>query len=266
MAKIIGLYRYPVKSMQGEALQQVNVDERGFPGDRQYAVYDGAFFASAKHWKKWADLLTCSASLSEAGLRITLPDERSVKQAEAESALSELLGRPVELHDGAPADPRREADRADVDVLYQEEAIKQEPMAEASPGGRFFDHAPIHIVTTGLLNRLKDIYPDGDFAPERFRPNILLDEGTDGYHWIGQQLLIGDAAFNVIDPTPRCVITTLPQGDLPRDIGILKTIAKHTAARSATLAPGEMMRSVVGVYAQVVRGGSLQIGDLVTSM
>jgi uncharacterized protein len=46
-------------------------------------------------------------------------------------------------------------------------------------------------------------------------------------------------------------MTTLPQGDLPKDAGILRTAAQHNQAN-------------VGVYADVVRGGAICRGDPVT--
>ncbi len=45
-------------------------------------------------------------------------------------------------------------------------------------------------------------------------------------------------------------MTTLPQGDLPKDPGILRTAAKHNKVN-------------VGVYAAVLRGGTIRRGDLV---
>src|SRR6266536_6631493 len=46
--------------------------------------------------------------------------------------------------------------------------------------------------------------------------------------WIGRTVAIGEAVrLNVTDPCPRCVMTTLPQGDLAKDLGILRAAADH---------------------------------------
>ena len=67
--------------------------------------------------------------------------------------------------------------------------------------------------------------------------------------WIGQILAIGDSVrLSVTGPCPRCVMTTLPQGDLPRDPCILRTAAQHNRAN-------------VGVYASVLQGGRVRRGD-----
>jgi uncharacterized protein YcbX len=69
--------------------------------------------------------------------------------------------------------------------------------------------------------------------------------------WIGQILAMGDAVrLSITGPCPRCVMTTLPQGDLPKDAGILRTAAQQNAAN-------------VGVYASVLQGGTVRRGDSV---
>lgn len=68
--------------------------------------------------------------------------------------------------------------------------------------------------------------------------------------WIGHALVIGDAVLSISGPCPRCVMTTLPQGDLPKDTGILRTAAQHNKAN-------------VGVYASVVQGDKIRRGDFV---
>jgi uncharacterized protein len=69
--------------------------------------------------------------------------------------------------------------------------------------------------------------------------------------WIGQVLALGDSVrLSVTGPCARCVMTTLPQADLPQDTGILRTAAQHNRAN-------------VGVYASVLQGGNVHRGDSV---
>ena len=69
--------------------------------------------------------------------------------------------------------------------------------------------------------------------------------------WIGRTLALGDAVrLSITGPCPRCVMTTLPQADLPRDPGILRAAAQHNHAN-------------VGVYASVLRGGQVRRGDAI---
>jgi uncharacterized protein YcbX len=69
--------------------------------------------------------------------------------------------------------------------------------------------------------------------------------------WIGQRLSIGEEVrFQITGACPRCVMTTLPQADLPADPGILQTVVQHTQAS-------------VGVYASVRHGGTIRRGDAI---
>jgi len=124
------------------------------------------------------------------------------------------------------------------------------------PEGTFFDCALVHLLTTATLDRLRVLYPQGRFEVRRFRPNIVVETANDKDFvenaWIGQMLALGDAVrLSITGPCPRCVMTTLPQGDLPRDTGILRTAAQHNRAN-------------VGVYASVVQGGKVRRGDSVS--
>jgi uncharacterized protein YcbX len=109
-------------------------------------------------------------------------------------------------------------------------------------------------LTTATLDRLQELYPQGRFEVRRFRPNIVvqLASGERSFKensWVGQTLAIGDAvSLSITGPCGRCVMTTLRQGDLPRDPGILRTAAKYNQVN-------------VGVYAAVVRGGTIRRGD-----
>jgi uncharacterized protein len=122
------------------------------------------------------------------------------------------------------------------------------------PAGAFFDCAPVHLLTTATLERLGELYPPGRFEVRRFRPNLVvqLTSGETGFAenaWVGHTLAIGEAvSLSVTGPCARCVMTTLAQGDLPRDPGILRTAAQYNQVH-------------VGVYAAVVRGGTIRRGD-----
>jgi uncharacterized protein YcbX len=124
----------------------------------------------------------------------------------------------------------------------------------ALPEGTFFDCATVHVLTTATLDHLSELNPQGRFETRRFRPNVVVrpDSGERGFvenAWIGHALVIGDdVRLNVTGPCARCVMTTLPQGDLPGDPGILRTAARHNKVN-------------VGVYAAVLRGGTIRRGD-----
>jgi hypothetical protein len=260
-ANVTALWRYPVKSMQGERCDDVLVGERGIAGDRRYALVDVATgkIASAKNPRLWPTLLSFRARYLEppgtngtAGrVEIALPDgsARPSDHPALDAELAANLGRPVRLSSTAPAEPTLEEYWPDIEDLAHRDVVTQEAM----PAATFFDCASVHLLTTNTLAALAARYPAGNFAVGRFRPNVLLDANGSGDFaedaWIGKDVRLGaDVVLRVTGPAPRCVMTTLGQGDLPADAGVLRTAAAHHTAH-------------VGVYAEVVHGGTIALGD-----
>src|SRR6266567_7614384 len=263
---VVSLWRYPVKSMMGEELNATEVTERGLLGDRAHALVDSSDgkVASAKNPRKWPNLFDFRATFLEPPraspnlppIRITLPDGTMAtsQQNELNQILSTALGRRVELRAaerGHLGSANAEEYWPDMEGLDHRDTVTD----FALPEGTFFDCATVHLLTTASLDRLRELYPPGRFEVRRFRPNIVV-QTTSGVKdfvedaWIGHMLAIGDEVrLGITGPCPRCVMTTLPQGDLPSDPGILRTAAKHNQVN-------------VGVYATVLQGGIIRRGDV----
>jgi len=248
--------------MMGEELNATEVTERGLLGDRAYALVDGADgkVASAKNPRKWPRLFDFRATFIEPPraaakappVRITLPDGATVTsdQGDLNQILSNALNREVTLIATQRGAVNAEEYWPDMEGLDHRDTVTDFTLPEET----FFDCAVIHLLTTATLDRLRELYPQGRFEVRRFRPNIVVQLGSGEMSfaensWIRHTLLIGDEVrLNVTGPCPRCVMTTLPQGDLPRDAGILRTAAQHNQAN-------------VGIYAAVLRGGTIRRGD-----
>jgi MOSC domain-containing protein len=262
---VVALWRYPVKSMLGEELNASDLTERGLLGDRVFALTDSsdAKIASAKNPRKWPNLFDFRAAFVEPPrpgsdlppVRILLPDGgiATSRQRDLNEVLSKALRRQVTW----AAIERVGAAAAQVEEYWPDmEGLEYRDTVTdfAMPEGTFFDSATVHLLTTATLARLQELYPSGRFEARRFRPNIVIEPaaGETGFvehEWVGRTIRIGaEVRLNVIRPCGRCVMTTLPQGDLPKDPGILRTAAKHHHAQ-------------VGVYAGVVRGGTIHRGD-----
>jgi hypothetical protein len=161
---VASLWRYPVKSMQGEELNAAEVTTAGVFGDRRFAIVDQATgkVAGAKNPRKWPGFLQFRAAyvsppLAGAALpavRVTLPDGTSATSEEADlpKLLSEALGREVAFS-GASDAMTASAEDLQVDT---DEVIEWD-----LPSGTFFDCAPVHLVTTATLDRLRALYPAG---------------------------------------------------------------------------------------------------------
>jgi uncharacterized protein YcbX len=276
---ITALWRYPVKSMMGEELDASTVTERGLLGDRGYALVDAETgkVASAKNPKRWPNLFQCHAALTEPRenarelppVRITLPDGATLTSDDpgVDDALSEVVGRRVTLERTAPPEPVFEEYWPDMEGLSPEghrDTVTDERLGMAAPPGTFFDLAPLGILTTAALRRLGELYPQGCFDVRRFRMNLIVEVDAEGFvenDWIGHSIGVGDGvSLPVTLADPRCVMTTLPQGDLPKDPGILRTAAQHNRVEL----PGSGRYPCVGVYATVAAGGKVRCGDAVT--
>ncbi|MDF0644253.1 MAG: MOSC domain-containing protein [Nitrospira sp.] len=272
---VASLWRYPVKSMGGEQLAAADLTAYGLLGDRAYALIDSVDgkAATAKNPAKWPTMFAFRAAFVEPpnngmaipAVRITLPDGETIDTtaAECDHVLSRILDRTVTV---AKAERGRvsgvqtslrawsgksEEYRLDIDGIDQGNSVQDFTL----PAGTFFDGALVHLVTTATLSRLHDLYPSGRFEVPRFRPNVVVDIGSGEKSfveqtWIGRTVAIGDVMLKITGPCARCVMTTLPQGGLPKDVGILKTAVQHS-------------QGYVGVYAAVVSEGRIKRGDTV---
>jgi len=228
--------------------------------------------ATAKNPRKWPSLFDFRATLigpPHAGakappVRITLPDGTAVssEQSDLDRILSRALNRDVTLDttergqvDAKSSSPSPRTANAEEYWPDMEGLDYRDTVTDfALPEGTFFDCAVVHLLTTATLDRLGELYPRGRFEVRRFRPNIVVTPASGERTfienaWVGHTLAIGDEVrLSVTGPCGRCVMTTLAQGDLPKDPEILRTAAQHNHVH-------------VGVYAAVVRGGTIRRGD-----
>jgi uncharacterized protein len=273
---VAGIWRYPLKSAPGERLGNATVTTRGIPGDRAWALIDAASgrIGSAKLPRTWGRLLEVSArftrepsvELPAPPIEIVLPGGQVAASSDpaADAALSEFIGRPVRLTAEVPAERIVERVWPDIDGLPMRDVETAGEIGQAAPGA-FFDHAPVHILTTAALAALRDADPAVDADPRRFRPTILVEsgDGSPGFvenGWVGRRVSIGEAVLRIVAPSPRCVVVTLPHGDLPRDLGVLTALV---AANRIPFEPGGVPMPSIGAYAIVEKPGMIREGDRV---
>jgi uncharacterized protein len=274
MTTITELWRYPVKSMQGEQIDSAEMTELGVVGDRTFAVVDKetGHVASAKHPRKWAQLLNFRARTLDAGVgEITMPDGTTTRTdaAGVDRVLSSALDRDVTLAASAPDDRHFEAVYPDIEGVLPDDFLAENKTGEeaegtltdlalglAAPPGTFFDLTVLHVITTATLKRVgADV--------RRFRPNVVVEVDGEGFvenDWVGRSVTLGNTTVQVVLPTMRCVMTTLPQPDLPQDRGVLQTVARDNRVEI----PGMGSWACAGVYCAVTVGGTVRIGDEVT--
>lgn len=254
VGSVAGLWRFPVKSMLGEQLQEAEVTDQGVLGDRAYGLIeqDTGKVVSAKRVKQFPGLFACTAAFVEQprrnaimpAVQITFPDGTSVRSDSdnVDSVLSVYFKRNVRLTRVAPDD-------------YTSEQHHPES---------FVDAFPVSVLTTSTLERLHALQPRSLFDERRFRMNVIVNTQQPGFienDWVSHELALGNAArLNVAMPDPRCVVTTLAQGDLPHDTEVLRALVSHN-----TLQIGQWGQlPCAGVYAGVAVPGAVRTGDRVS--
>jgi uncharacterized protein YcbX len=232
--QVLELWRYPVKSLQGERLDAAVIGTGGIDGDRQWALFDVAtgYGLTAR---RVPDLLFAAGRLGADGdVEIVLPDGTVTTD---DAVLSDWLGRAVTLRSAAQVTERRRYESPEDDL---DERTGWHDW-EGAAGGAFHDNADgrLSLVTTTTL---------GAWDGRRFRSNVVLDgEGEEAL--LGSRVRLGEALVEVGAPIPRCVMVTRPQpGGIGRDTGVLKTIHRE---RSGNLA----------VAARVLEPGDVRTGD-----
>jgi uncharacterized protein YcbX len=246
------LWRYPVKSMRGEALDRALVSERGIAGDRAWAVID-ASYGGAISARAFPRMLEARAfwegdPVADAAARVQIetPDGRLhlAGGAAAADAIAAMLKREVRFERIRTA-PLSPAER---------EAIMRG--AAPLPSRDFFDEDVLHLLATGTLAHLRRLEPAADFDPRRFRPNILVETAPDAEGfvedgWLEGTIEIG-AAVRIAGARPalRCAMTIWPQDELPHRPETLRAAWEHHQA-------------YVGLFAAVAAGGTIRCGDQV---
>jgi uncharacterized protein YcbX len=232
---VSALWLYPVQSLRGQPMHSLDFEARGPRFDRWYGIEDietGKMVGSSSAKREWRPLITWDARLLDAlshgipKVEIRFPDGEHLVSDDTgiDRKLSDRLGKPVKFRgaDGKRAQPRYEV-------------------------------APCHLLTTSTQRRLHELCPSGDFAPERFRPTLMLDCGAEtGFieqAWLGRRMTVSSGVvLEGTEDCKRCALTTRAQGDLPKDPGILHTVVQHN-------------NTSAGIYAKVAKAGRMALGD-----
>lgn len=242
--RVFEIWRYPVKSMGGERLDSALVTGRGLMGDRSHGIVDvetGTVLTA----RRAPELLYATARLVGAtvsgGVEITLPDgtriDGQADSAEVDGALSEWLGRAVELRTAGP-----DGGTYEVPLDFERDA---DWVSWQGPGLAWHDsgRARVSLVSTGSL---------GEWDARRFRANVVLS-GSGEDELVGHRLGVGTVHLDVVTKIGRCVMVTRPQPGIGRDLDVLRTVNRE---RDGTFAIGSL----------VTRPGMLMVGDEATDL
>jgi uncharacterized protein YcbX len=246
--EVVGAWRYPVKSLQGEAVPDVVVEPDGLQGDRRWGIRDertGRILTARRR----PELLQARASYREGVPVIAVPGGRIATGPgpETDRVLSAWLGSEVSLVSSDAAGPGR--------AEYFEDATDDTSRAIewTMPEHRYVDAAALLVLTTTSLRTGAALHPAGSWDARRFRPNLLVDAGAGDWpedEWIGQVLQVGTATVVPTEGCIRCTMVTREQPGLVEDREMFRVLARHHAAR-------------FGVWCDVTRPGAAAVGDQV---
>lgn len=249
-AHVTAIYRYPVKGLPGEALSRVALAPGApLPLDRVWAIENGPGrfdAASPRHVPKTSFLMLM----------------RNERLATLESKFDEPTSTLTILRGGkmvASGDLTERAGRQIIEqfmAAYMADGLRGAPKVISAEGHHFADSSEpyVHIVNLATVRAIeREVGRPID--PLRFRPNVIIDdaEAWSEAEWVGHEVALGPVRLAVRERTDRCAATNVDPTTGARDMDI----------------PALLMRKwrhiAVGVYAEVVAGGDLALGDAVAS-
>ena len=228
VGQVVGLWRYPVKSMSAEPLSEVDVSWHGFAGDRRWAFIRDGVPQSGFPWltlRERADLNHYRPSFVDP----MQPDKSA-------TVVRTPAGVTFDVTDPALA---AELYPQGVRVIKQNRGI--------------FDTFPLSLVTTQTLARLSEMV-GAPLDVARFRPNLLVEAtAEDPFQeddWVGRTLSIGGMAMRIDKRDGRCVVITIDPVTTERNPAILRAVASNR-------------EGCLGIYGSTVAPGRVALGDFV---
>jgi hypothetical protein len=228
VGRVVGLWRYPVKSMGAEALPEVDVGWHGLAGDRRWAFIRNGVTQSGFPWftlRQRNDLNHYCPSFADP----TRPDKSPTVVRTPSGAIFDI------------ADPALAAELCpnEVRVIRQDRGV--------------FDTFPVSVITTQTIDRLGEMVGAG-LDVQRFRPNILVEAAAEAPFaedsWVGCVVRIGGMRMRVDKRDGRCVVITIDPVTTERNAAILRTVARDR-------------QGCLGVYGTTVEPGRVAVNDTV---
>jgi uncharacterized protein len=228
VGRVVGLWRYPVKSMGAEVLAEIDVSWHGFAGDRRWAFIRNGIEQSGFPWltlRERGDLNHYLPSFIEPAR----PDQSPTVVRTPSGTIFDITDPAL----GAELGP------TGVRVIRQARGV--------------FDTFPLSLITTQTIGRLGDMV-GARLNVERFRPNILVEAADEAPFpedgWVGCVLRIGGARMRVDKRDGRCVVITIDPVTTERNPAILRTVARER-------------QGCLGVYGSTVEPGRVAVNDSV---
>ena len=228
LGRVTGLWRYPVKSMRGEVLQQAPVSWDGVVGDRRWAFIRNDAVRSGFPWftlRQRSDMSRYVPSFADPS-----------KPERSKTVVATPSGNTFDVDDPALG---LELCTGGARVIKQSRGI--------------FDTFPLSLITTQTIARLGEMVGQ-TLDVQRFRPNILVDAADNKPFledaWVGRVLRIGEMRMRIDKRDGRCVVINIDPETSQRNPKVLRTVADER-------------QGCLGVYGTTVEPGNVSLGDTV---
>ena len=229
VGRVVGLWRYPVKSMGAEALSSIDVSWHGFAGDRRWAFMRIDVPQSGFPW------LTLRERGDMSHFRPTFVEpERPDKSA---TIVRTPSGTVFDVADPALA---AALDSGGVRAIKHDRGI--------------FDTFPLSLITTQSIARLGEM-TGASLDVQRFRPNIVVQASDEipfaEDTWVGCILRIGGFQMRVDKRDGRCAVITIDPISTERNTAVLRAVTQDR-------------QGCIGIYGSTVEPGRVALNDRVS--
>jgi uncharacterized protein YcbX len=247
-AEITDIYRYPVKGLSPEPLPRVALAAgRTLPADRRYAIENGpsGFDPAEPKWMSKAYFLMLQRDEWLAGLQTRFDDASNVLTIRHNDRIA------------AQGDLETAQGRTAVEQFFASKfanQIKGPPKILQGEDHSFSDVAKkvVSIINLASLQAIEDLVGQ-PVQPLRFRANLYVRcwPAWHEFDLPGRTLAIGEARLKVVKRITRCAAINVDPDTAARDLNILHTLMRRFGHADC------------GVYAEVIGGGAVAIGDAV---
>jgi uncharacterized protein YcbX len=243
-ATVTALRIAPVKGMQVAEVDAVRLEPRGPAGDRAFLVVDEQNRLLTT--TRTPALLAVAPSWDGERLRLRFPDGTDVAEAPRPGAAAV-----THLYDGREM-PGRLVDGTLAQALSQHLGRRVRLLArDLDQTGA--DDFPVSLMSTASLDALRAAMERDALDARRFRMTIAAEglRPWEEHGWAGREIAAGEAVLRVVDPIPRCVVTTRDPERGTTDAPVLKALARLRGKDDVTY----------GVWCEVLRPGVVRRGD-----
>ena len=224
---VLQIWRYPVKSLQGESLNSTEVTDV-IPGDRGWGIIDNqtGLLLSAKRVPR---LLEGQARIIRDHCVLTIDrNECSSEDEKINEKLSDWLERPVTLSRPNTGEIRNieiEWDDGTAEILKDPDVFE----FSTAPGWFFDSSSSLNLIGSATLDFLEKRVGTGSGDVRRFRPNLLVktEKPFEENDWVGKDLRIGTAEVFVKKRTDRCIVITREIGEFSASRSTLRFLSEH---------------------------------------